>query len=89
MKKKELPDFIISELFLVKADWQRTYMGTIKREVDFDGNPVLSCKVIINEGMAWSRAADEEELRKNMDDICVMKLDRGLHQNSGLSINPM
>jgi hypothetical protein len=85
-KKKTLPDIIIAELILVKADWERTFMGEIKRETDSDGNPVLSCKVIIKEGMAWSRAKDEEQLRKNMDDLCIMKLDYELHSHVGKTV---
>lgn len=85
-KKKTISNIIITELFMVKTDWERTFIGEIRREADSDGNPVLSCKVIINEGMAWSRATDEEQLRKNMDDICKMKLDYELHSLVGKTV---
>jgi hypothetical protein len=85
LKKKPLADIIISELFLVKADWTRTFMGTIRREVDTNGNPVVMGEVIVYEGKIWSKAANQEELMKTMDAICTMKLDMGLHSHAGLT----
>ncbi len=81
MGKNKLPNIQITELFLVKAgnDWTRTYMGNIKREIDADGNPVVFGSVIVEEGEIWSIAAREEQLGKNLDEICIMKLDYGLH----------
>jgi hypothetical protein len=87
MEKKKLPqEFEITELFLVKADWTRTFIGTIRREVDGDGNPLVLGEVIVHEGKIWSKASNQEELMKNMDEICIMKLDMGLHTNSGVTI---
>jgi hypothetical protein len=86
-KKKESSNLIITELFLVKADWTRTYLGEIRREVDSDGNPLLMGKVTVDEGQIWSMAnCDDEILRKNMDDICKMKLDKNLHSSSGKTL---
>jgi hypothetical protein len=82
-KKKPLPDLIITEIILIKAGWHRTYWGSIKRNVDSNGTPILSGEVIIEEGKVWSRSQDEEELLRNMDDICMMKLDYGLHADHG------
>jgi hypothetical protein len=84
-KKKMLPEIIISELFLVRADWTRTFMGTIRREVDTDGNPVVLGEVIVQEGKMWSKASTQEELMKNLDDICAMKLDYKLHSQAGVA----
>ena len=84
-KKKILPDIIITELFLVKADWQRTFMGTIRRDLDSDENPVVMGEVIVQEGKIWSKASSQEELMKNMDYICMLKLHYGLHENSGVT----
>jgi hypothetical protein len=85
-KKKTLPEIIITELFLVKADWERTFMGEIRRETDSNGNPIIIGKVVIMNGTAWSSATTEEELRKNMDDLCKMKLDGELHLHPGITI---
>lgn len=73
----------ISELFLVKADWHRTYMGEITRETQEDGSEFVRGKVIIDEGMAWSTGNSQEDLASNLDNICTMKLDGGLHANEG------
>jgi hypothetical protein len=84
-RKKTLPGLIITEIILIKADWHRTFLGSIKRNVESNGTTILSGEVIINEGKAWSRSQDEEELLRNMDDICVMKLDYGLHTPAGVT----
>ena len=78
-KKKVNPGITLTELFLVKADWSRTFMGEIRREKDCDGNPVVLGVVIVREGKIWSKASNQKELMKNMNDICRMKLDMGLH----------
>lgn len=85
MEKKKLPEIQIAELFLVKADWSRTFIGTIRREIDGDGNPLVSGEVIVQEGKLWSKASSQEVLMKNMDDICRMKLDIGLHSHAGVT----
>jgi len=81
-KKKER--FELTELFLVKADWDRTFMGTIKREKDEDGRPIIRGAVMVNEGHIYSMAGILEKLGEYMDAICVMKLDRGLHDKVGV-----
>jgi len=85
MENKKLPDIIITELFLIKADLQRTFIGSIRRKADSEDNPVLSGEVIVQEGMIWSMYSDEEELRNNLDDICLMKLDFRLHEDLGVT----
>jgi hypothetical protein len=83
MEKKKIPEILITELFLVKADWQRTFIGIIRRETDVDGNPVVMGDVIVKDGKIWSKASNQEELMKNMDDLCRMKLDMCLHSSAG------
>lgn len=73
----------ITELFLVKADWNRTFMGEIIRETQKDGSEFVRGKVVINEGMAWSTGNSQADLAENLDKICTMKLDGGLHANEG------
>ena len=89
MEKKKLQEIQITELFLVKAgnDFTRTFLGEIRREVDEDGNPIVTGKVIVQEGFIWSKASSQEALMKNMDDICMMKLDEDLHSSSGVTSN--
>jgi hypothetical protein len=81
MKKK--PTLVMTELFLVKADWNRTFMGAIVREKTEEGKDFVRGSVIINEGMIWGTAETEEELAKNFDEITIMKLDKGLHNSYG------
>jgi hypothetical protein len=84
-KKKKPPDIQITELFLIKADWDRTYMGKMLQENTEDGKSVVHGSVVINEGKAWSAAETQDELAKNLDDLCTMKLDMGLHSNAGVT----
>jgi len=80
--EKKLPNIEITELFLIKADWNRTFMGQIIRETT-DNKTIVRGNVIINEGKCWSVANTQEELAKNLDGICTMKLDKGLHDDAG------
>jgi hypothetical protein len=86
MEKKKLPDIIITELFLVKADWLRTFMGTIIRETTADGKEFVRGSVIINEGRAWSSGNSQENLANNLDAICTLKLDYNLHSDRGVTV---
>jgi len=84
MKKK--PTLVMTELFLVKADWNRTFMGAIVREKTEEGKDFVRGSVIVNEGMIWGTAETEEELAKNFDEITIMKLDYNLHSSMGKHI---
>jgi hypothetical protein len=86
MRKKKILDLQITELFLVKADWNRTYLAQIIREKNADGTEIVHGSVIINEGKAWCCGCDEEELGNYLDDICIMKLDNGLHEKAGITL---
>ena len=81
MKKRS--HITLTELFLVKADWSRTFMAEISREILKDGSEFVRGKVIINEGMAWSTGTSQADLAKNLDNVCIMKLDKGLHATDG------
>jgi len=77
--------YTISELILVMADLKRTFTGTIKRGED-SGRPVFFGSVKVIEGMIYSMAQDEESLGRNLDDMCLLKLDHGLHHSEGVFI---
>ena len=86
MAKKKLPSGIeITELMLVKADWQRTFVAEICREITSEGVSIVRGSVVVNEGKIWSVAESQEELGKCLDDLCVMKLEMGLHANHGIT----
>jgi hypothetical protein len=85
MEKKKQSDIIITELFLVKSGWHRSFLGEIVRETTSDGKEFVRGSVIINEGRAWSIGNSQSDLAKNLDDICLMKLDMGLHSFVGVT----
>jgi hypothetical protein len=85
MEKKKLPDIEITELFIVKAGSNRTYVAEIKREKDEDGKTFVHGSIVVNEGKIWSAAITQDELGNYLDDICTLKLDYGLHSRQGLS----
>lgn len=70
--------FIITELILVKADWDRTYVGTIIRN-KAKGLTILRGKVKVEEGKIVAIANSDEKLYDALDAICILKLDYGLH----------
>ena len=82
---KKLTHIEISELFLVKADWNRTFVGQIIRKTDEDGLSIVLGNVTVNEGKIWSKAETQDELGNNLDDICTLKLDGGLHNSCGVT----
>jgi hypothetical protein len=82
MKKKkstDLDNLQISELMLVKADCKRTFVAEICREITSEGVSIVRGTVVVNEGKIWSSAETQEELGKYLDDICLLKLNMGLH----------
>jgi len=82
--EKKLPNIQITELFLIKADWHRTFMGQIVREQTEDNKEIIRGNVTVNEGKIWSVAETEETLGNYLDDICTLKLDYGLHASCGI-----
>jgi hypothetical protein len=86
-KKKDKDDIQLTELTMAKAGWHRTYLGSMHRYVDSNGNKFVTGKVTVNEGHIWSLAADKYELSRNLDAICKHKLDLGLHARAGETDN--
>jgi hypothetical protein len=87
MKKKksmDLENLKISELMLIRADWQRTFVAEFCREITSEGVSIVRGSVVVNEGKIWSRADTQEELGKYLDDISILKLDYCLHLSHGV-----
>lgn len=85
-KPKKKVEFELTELFLIKAgkdDWSRTFIGSIKRETSDEGESLVRMKVVVEEGMIMGVARNQDELGANLDDVCLMKLDFGLHRKDG------
>jgi hypothetical protein len=86
--KKEL-NVRISELFLAKCGkngWDRCFHGTIRRENDSDGNPVVYGKIKVNNAYMHASASTQWELGERLDDMVLMILDYGLHDSAGKTI---
>jgi hypothetical protein len=84
MSKKEKERFEISEMFMAKATSNRCFFGIIKRGNDHDGNPVVFSKIVMpNDGYICAQSDDQKTLGKNLDEMCIMILDRGLHNDCG------
>ncbi len=80
--------------------FKRMYYGTLKREPQPDGSCILRGNVVIAEGKILSMCKindykglfDEKTsdnirntISRNLDVLCAMKLDHGLHQKAGIT----
>jgi hypothetical protein len=85
-KKKIPPEIEITELILITPDSNmvRKFIGIIDRQKDVNGKAVFLGTVVVDNGKIWSLAYEESHLLHNLDNICKMKLDLGLHEASGI-----
>jgi hypothetical protein len=84
MSKKEHDRFEITEMFMAKANSDRCFYGIIKRFKDNDGNPMVFSKIVMpDDGYICAQCNDQKTLGKNLDNMCVMIMDMGLHNDSG------
>lgn len=74
----------ITEMFMAQADHERCFYGIIKRGTDEFGNAFVFSRITINDGMIQAKADNQWELGKNLDEMCKMALDDGLHENTGV-----
>lgn len=93
MQKKKDLNIQITELFMAKAgktDFARCFHGTIKREKDENGNPVVRGKIFVKDethcGYIYAMADDQWLLGDILDELVLMILDEGLHSNAGIKI---
>ena len=84
MSKRENDRFEINEMFMAKADVNRCFFGIIKRSKDEDGNPYVFSRIKMQDGLLCASAHDQKILGKNLDEICIMILDKNLHDNAGV-----
>lgn len=88
MKSKKDMNLEITELFMAKAGkqgWDRCFHGTIKRETDDDGNPVVRGNIKVNDGQIYAQAYDQWKLGDKLDELVLMVLDFGLHSDTGIT----
>ena len=64
---------IITELFLVKPNWNRTFMGEITRNV-VDGKPIIYGKVNIDVYILSGSAETQKELGVLLDNASTLVL---------------
>jgi len=69
-------EFTMTELWLVKADWNKTYIGTIKRQTAEDGTPLLTGTADIDGVTIEAEGKSEEELTDKLDALCVEVLEK-------------
>ncbi len=70
MKNKK-ENFQITEMFMATAggDFSRCFYGTIKREYDEKGDPIVYGKIKIGDGYINASARDQWELREKLDEM--------------------
>ena len=87
MDKDKTDRLQIAEMFMAKADKYRCFFGIIKRWKDDKGTPHVASKIVMpNDGYIVAQSNDQKELGKNLDEICIMILDNGLHDDAGVTI---
>lgn len=76
----------IAEMFMARASKDRCFFGIIKRWTDDNGTPYVFSKIVMpNNGFICSQEHDQRILGAMLDEICIMVLDGGLHDNKGVS----
>jgi hypothetical protein len=85
MDKKKKEKLEITEMFGAQADSDRFFTGCIKRLKDNAGNPFVFSRIVMPDGLLCASAAEQQELSDNLDKMCKMILDRGLHNHSGVT----
>jgi len=74
--KKHL-NITLTEIFMAKAGkdgWDNCFHGTIRREKDEDGNPIVYGNIKINEGYIIANAKDQWELGEKLDELVLINL---------------
>ena len=85
MDNEKKDKFQINEMFMAKADVNRCFFGIIKRGKDDDGKPYVFSRIKMKDGLLCGRASDQNSLGVNLDEICIMILDKNLHSDAGVS----
>ena len=75
---KKLPKIEITELFMAKADWHRTFVGTLTRDRYEDGSEDIYAEIPVNDYIINATAPNKKELGKKLDDIVILILDHNI-----------
>jgi len=72
------------------SGFDRCFHGTIRREHDENGNPIVYGKIKVNDCIIYASAPDQWELGDKLDEMVLLILDYDLHNisrtNSGNNI---
>ena len=79
---------ILTELFMAKAGkgkkgYDKCFYGTIKRDCDENGNPVVYGKIKVNDGYIYATSCDQQKLGDSLDEMVMMIVYGNLHKDSG------
>ena len=90
MSKKD--NISITEIFMAKAGignsgFDRCFHGTIRREHDENGNPIVFGKIKVNDCVIYASARDQWELGTKLDQMVLLILDYDLHNSTGKSFS--
>jgi hypothetical protein len=82
-QKRKLVRVEITEMFMAQADEERCFYGSITRSRDERGNPHLFSRIMIDDGLIVSSSHNQKTLGKQLDEMCVMVLDKDIHKVDG------
>ena len=68
---------------MAQTSKSRRFFGTIKRETDSDGTPVIRGEITMQDGFLLAQADTQEKLGKKLDELVLMVLDYALHSGVG------
>ena len=85
MEKDKTDRFEITEMFMGQASVDICFYGCIKRLKDTEGNPYVFSRLVVNDGILCASAPEQQELGDNLDKMCKMICDEGLHSDCGVS----
>jgi len=63
------------------SGFDRCFHGTIRRECDENGNPIVFGKIKVNDCFIYASAPDQLELGAKLDQMVLLILDYDLHKN--------
>lgn len=84
MDKKNKEKLEITELFCAQPDKERCFFGCIKRLNDNSGNSFVFSRIVMPDGLLCASAPAQDELSTNLDKMCKMIVDEGLHSDFGV-----
>lgn len=75
----------VGGLFLVNFEPGRIFWGTIRNLSDDDGREITTGDAVVEDGLMIGRGKTLPELRKNLSEVCHLKLEHDLHGDKGVS----